>query len=51
MVKKYELTGANIMNIVQYACLKALERGNSTIQPGDVEMGVNKEFSKEGKMN
>jgi len=50
LAEKYELTGANIMNIVQYACLKALERDENTILPGDVEMGISKEFSKEGKM-
>jgi hypothetical protein len=38
------------MNIVQYACLKTLERGEKTIQPVDVEMGISKEFAKEGKM-
>lgn len=50
LAEKYELTGANIMNIVQYACLKALERGDNIIQPADVESGISKEFSKEGKM-
>jgi AAA+ superfamily predicted ATPase len=50
LAEKYELTGANIMNIVQYACLKTLERGEKTIQPVDVEMGISKEFAKEGKM-
>ena len=28
LVKKYELSGGNIINIVQYSCLKALEKNN-----------------------
>ena len=48
--KKYELTGANIMNIVQYACLRALNRKNMIIYEEDLLKGIEKEFFKEGKM-
>jgi DNA polymerase III delta prime subunit len=48
--KKYELTGSNIMNVVQYACLKALSRNNNTIYEEDLLKGIEKEFLKEGKM-
>lgn len=48
--KKYDITGANIVNIVQYACLKTLEEGNNVIQLKDIIKGIKKEYSKEGKM-
>jgi SpoVK/Ycf46/Vps4 family AAA+-type ATPase len=50
LAEQYELSGANIMNIVQYACLKCLERGDHVIMPADVEGGIRKEFAKEGKL-
>jgi AAA+ superfamily predicted ATPase len=48
-VKKYELSGGNIINIVQYACLKALEHNNSEISLDDVLNGIKREMHKEGK--
>jgi hypothetical protein len=48
-VKKYELSGGNIINIVQYACLKALEHNNSKISLDDVLNGIKREMHKEGK--
>ena len=47
---KYEITGAGIMNIIQYACFRALERGDQTIYQKDLLNGIRKEFLKEGKM-
>lgn len=49
LAKKYELSGGNIINIVQYACLKALEKGQSAICLDDVLNGIKKEMHKEGK--
>ncbi|OQP60572.1 AAA family ATPase [Niastella vici] len=49
LVKKYELTGGNIINIVQYACLKALEKDRSSISLDDVLNGIKREMHKEGK--
>ena len=49
LVKKHELSGGNIINIVQYACLKALEKDRSTISLDDVLSGIKREMHKEGK--
>ncbi|WMJ72690.1 ATP-binding protein [Cytophagaceae bacterium ABcell3] len=50
LAKKYELTGANIVNVIQYASLKALSQKNSYIEMEDLLAGVKKELLKEGKM-
>jgi AAA+ superfamily predicted ATPase len=49
LVKKYELSGGNITNIVQYACLKAIEKKGETIYLQDVLNGIKREMHKEGK--
>ncbi len=48
--KKYDITGANIVNIIQYACLKTLEEENQTIHLNHLIQGIKKEYTKEGKM-
>ncbi|HEY1216128.1 MAG TPA: ATP-binding protein [Bryobacteraceae bacterium] len=57
-VKKYELTGGNIINIVQYTCIKAIEAMHEkggvlpkklNIYQSDVIEGVKRELLKEGK--
>ncbi len=48
-VKKYEITGGNIINVVQYACLKALERKSTAVALEDVVNGIRKEMNKEGR--
>lgn len=45
----YDLTGAHIMNVVQYVCLNALEKGNYAIGQEDILKGVRRELEKEGK--
>lgn len=49
LASSYELTGAHIMNIVQYTCLSALERGVRTLSRRDILSGVRRELEKEGK--
>lgn len=49
LVKKYELSGGNIINIVHYSCLRALEKGQMEIALEDVLSGVKREMHKEGK--
>lgn len=49
LVRKYELSGGNITNIVQYACLKAIEKQGETIYLQDVLNGIKREMHKEGK--
>jgi AAA+ superfamily predicted ATPase len=48
--KKYDITGANIVNIIQYACLKTIEEKNQSIQLNHLTQGIKKEYLKEGKM-
>lgn len=48
--KKYDITGANIVNIIQYACLKTLESKNKSINLDHLLQGIKKEYAKEGKM-
>ena len=50
LAQKYELSGAAILNIVQFACLRALERGQERILDADLKEGVIREFGKEGKI-
>ncbi|HJZ41914.1 MAG TPA: ATP-binding protein [Bacteroidales bacterium] len=50
LARQYELTGAHIMNIVQYACLQALFRKERTIRQADIINGIKREYSKEGKI-
>jgi len=49
LAQKYELSGASILNIVQYASLMALERGDRNILPHDIREGVVREYAKDGK--
>ncbi len=46
----YELSGGNIVNAVQHACLAALDRGDRTIRLSDACRGVRREMEKEGKI-
>ncbi len=48
--KKYDITGANIVNIIQYACLRTLEDKNESINLNHLLQGIKKEYVKEGKM-
>jgi hypothetical protein len=50
IARKHELTGAHIMNVVQYSCLQALDRGDSLIRRIDLETGIQREIGKEGKV-
>jgi SpoVK/Ycf46/Vps4 family AAA+-type ATPase len=50
LAQKYELTGGEIINIVQYVCLRALERNKEQILYSDIHEGIKKEFQKEGRI-
>ena len=50
IAQKYELSGASIMNVIQYACLRALERETDTFVLEDIVQGISREFIKEGKI-
>lgn len=49
IAKQYELSGAHIVNIIQYACLQSLSRGEEKLLLKDIQEGIKKEYSKEGK--
>jgi len=50
VARKYEITGANIVNVIHYAGLKTLEKHSTTISQEDLMKGIQKEYQKEGKM-
>ena len=49
IAQSYELTGAAILNIMQFAALKALQKGDGTISKNDLLTGIRREFWKEEK--
>ncbi|WP_299104985.1 ATP-binding protein [uncultured Tenacibaculum sp.] len=49
LAKKYSITGANIVNIIQYACLKTIANKKEEIQRKYLLEGVKREYAKEGK--
>lgn len=50
IANQYELSGAEIMNIVQYACLQAMEFNKDVISQAILLDGIKKEFRKEGRL-
>ncbi len=50
IAQRYELSGAEIMNIVQYACLCALEAGQKTIRQSYIVNGIQREYQKSGRV-
>lgn len=50
IASKYEITGANIVNAIQHACLKTMNEGLTTISLKNLSEGIKKEYRKEGKM-
>lgn len=50
LAQKYELSGAEIMNIVQYACLCALGDHKKTIYQSYIVNGVQREYQKGGRI-
>jgi SpoVK/Ycf46/Vps4 family AAA+-type ATPase len=49
LADKYDLTGGTIMNVVRYTSLKAISRNDITILLEDVEEGIRRELTKEGR--
>lgn len=48
--RKYHLTGANIVNVVQFAGLQTLAKNQKEINASSLLDGIRKEYEKEGKM-
>lgn len=49
LAERYELSGGTIMNVSRHASLCALARGNATILVSDVDEGIRRELTKEGR--
>ncbi|RZS92494.1 ATPase family protein associated with various cellular activities (AAA) [Aquimarina brevivitae] len=50
LAKKYALTGANIINVIQFACLRTMAEEHEQIHLNSILTGIKKEYLKEGKM-
>ena len=50
LISQYELSGGNIINVVQYSCLKAISKSSITIEKVDVIKGIKREVEKAGKI-
>lgn len=49
-LSKFELSGGNIVNIVQFAAISAIANGRDSIDDDDALKGVQREVEKEGKV-
>lgn len=50
LAARYELSGAAILNIVQFCSLRALHRGDAVLLEHDLQEAVRLEFQKDGKI-
>ncbi len=50
LVGRFELTGGNIINVVQHACIAAIARDSDLITVEDALTGIRREVEKEGKV-
>lgn len=50
IARNYELSGAGIVNVIQYAGLQTLQKQNNSLELKDLLNGIKKEYKKEGKM-
>lgn len=49
LAQRYELTGANIVNAIHFACLQQLQEESNVLKREYIEAGIRKEYRKEGK--
>ena len=50
IARKYEITGAGIVNVVQYCCLESLANNSKEITVEQIKTGIEREYQKEGKV-
>lgn len=50
IAKDYEVTGSNIINIVQYCCNELLATGSQVMNLKRLKKGIRREYAKENKM-
>ena len=48
IANQYELSGGSIMNVVQHACLRALEQEKQVIELDYINVAIRRELEKEG---
>lgn len=46
----FDITGANILNVIHFACLKQLQNASPTLEYDYLIEGVRREYTKEGRM-
>ena len=49
LAQQHELSGGTIVNVLRYACLRSLARGDGLLRAEDVDEGVRRELLKEGR--
>jgi hypothetical protein len=49
LAENYEITGASILNVIQYASLKAVSVGSRSLHYDDLVMGIKRELRKDDK--
>jgi hypothetical protein len=49
LAQQHELSGGTIVNVLRYACLRTLARGDAVLRADDVDEGVRRELLKEGR--
>ncbi len=49
LAREHELAGGAIINVIRFACLRALEAGDHRITAALLREGIRREFAKEGK--
>ena len=50
LANEYKLTGGGIINVLHYACIKAVNRTPAKIYQRDLLEGINRELKKEGSV-
>ncbi len=50
LARNFDLTGANIVNVIHFAGLRTFQRKKKAISLEDLKSGIEKEYRKEGKM-
>ncbi len=50
LARNFDLTGANIVNVIHFAGLRTFQRKKKVISLEDLKSGIEKEYRKEGKM-
>jgi hypothetical protein len=50
LASRYEVSGGTIMNVIRYACLQAIARGEEVLRQQDFVEGIRREYTKENRL-